>query len=322
MYYFLKISCGARLLTGGAGLPVAGLPHHLQQRPHDPGVELGPRVVLDLFQGGLPRDPVAVRSLANHRVESVNHGDYACRQRYVLAAQPLRVPLTVEALVMVPDRRHRRRQLPHRRQHSGSQYRVPLYYLVLLVGQTPRFLQYPVGDPDLAHVVQQGPEVERIQLVRGQRHLQADAQSEATHGPQVISDVRVPGLQGFHKDSSRLHDPHTAVQNLRRSAHGREPGNPLRPASGFLQGAQGRAKYRIRVFVIGPGEREANRGGRRGMAGTARLLRDHLLDRERRPASSGLTGPAQNDDEFVSPVTERALPTPESRADPPEQIVP
>src|SRR5215211_3044764 len=149
-------------LTGEISPPIAELPDHLQQRSDDPGIELGPGALLDLLQGNLPGDLVAVRAPANHRVESVGHGDYARRKRYVLAAQPIRVSPTVEALVMVPNSRHSRRQILHRRQHLRPQYRVPLYYLVLLGGQAPRFMQYRVGDPDLAHVVQQGSEDERV----------------------------------------------------------------------------------------------------------------------------------------------------------------
>src|SRR3712207_2153111 len=54
---------------------------------------------------------------------------------------------------------------------------------------------------------------------------------------------------------------------------------------------------------------------------TARRSRDQLLDRERRPASPGLAGAAENDDELVLPITERALPAPEPRADPPEEVI-
>src|SRR5919108_2558578 len=99
MYYFSEIFGGVRMLSGGVDPPIAELPHHFQERPHGQGVELGAGVSLDLLQGGLPGDPVAVRPLANHRVESVDHGDYARRQRYVLSTQPLGVPLAVEALV-------------------------------------------------------------------------------------------------------------------------------------------------------------------------------------------------------------------------------
>src|SRR5918992_1701096 len=106
---------------------------------------------------------------------------------------------------------------------------MPLYYLVLLVCQTPRFLQYPVGDSDLADVVQQGPEAEHVQLVRGQRHLQADAQSETGNCPKVFSDVGVPGLQGLYQYLSHLDDPRTPVQDLRRPANGREPGDSISP---------------------------------------------------------------------------------------------
>src|SRR5215210_9450523 len=93
---------GSRL-PGGTRPSVVELPHHFQERPHDPWVELSPGVPLDLLHGGLPGDPVAVRPVADHRVEGVGHGDHARLQGYVLAAQPVRVPPAVEALVVVPD---------------------------------------------------------------------------------------------------------------------------------------------------------------------------------------------------------------------------
>jgi hypothetical protein len=42
-------SSAKRHLNGRIGLPIVEIPHHLEQRPHDPGVELGPGVALDLL---------------------------------------------------------------------------------------------------------------------------------------------------------------------------------------------------------------------------------------------------------------------------------
>src|SRR5215203_5463949 len=89
-------------LTDGTRPPVVEPPHHLEQRPHGQGIELRPGVSLDLFEGGLPGDPIPVGPVTGHRVESVGHGDHARRQRYFLAAQPVRVSPAIEALVMVP----------------------------------------------------------------------------------------------------------------------------------------------------------------------------------------------------------------------------
>src|SRR5918911_2870623 len=85
-------------LTGGIGLPVAGSVYDLQKRPYDPRVELGPRVLLDLPESGLPGDAVTVRPGTDHGVERVGHRDYPRYQGYVLTAQPVRVSLAVEAL--------------------------------------------------------------------------------------------------------------------------------------------------------------------------------------------------------------------------------
>src|SRR5215204_3154688 len=94
-------------LTGGVGLPVAGSVHDFQKRPHDTGIELGPRVLLDLPEGGFPGDAVTVGPGTDHRIERVGHRDYPCYQGYVLAAQPVGISVAVEALVMVLDDRQR-----------------------------------------------------------------------------------------------------------------------------------------------------------------------------------------------------------------------
>src|SRR5215210_3641799 len=132
----------------------------------------------------------------------------------------------------------------------------------------------------------------------------------------MLSYIRIASLQGLYQGSGCLHVPRIALRCFG------QPGDTLSPTPCFLQGAQGRAQEQIRVSLSRPGEREAHRGGRIGISLASRLFRDQLLDPERRPASPGLVGPAQNDDELVTPVMECTLPAPESLADSPQKPVP
>src|SRR5215210_8359850 len=152
-------------LTGGIGPTVAGSVYDLKKRPYDTGIELGPRVLLDLPKSGFAGDAVSVRPGTDHGIERVGHRDYPCYQGDVLAAQPVRVSLAVEALVMVFDDRQRRCQLLYRGDDLDPQCRMPLYHRVLLVGQAAGFLQDQIRHPALTHVVQQSPCGQGLHLV-------------------------------------------------------------------------------------------------------------------------------------------------------------
>src|ERR671920_1996354 len=132
----------------------------------------------------------------------------------------------------------------------------------------------------------------------------------------MLLDVRVFCLQGLYKrpgdpqDSTLAFDESFGILRSRS-----EPGEPVRPASGTLQGAQGRVEYRALVSCLG--EHPAHGGQGRVVRSTG-FLEDMLLERERRLVGPALAYPAQNDDENLVPVAESALPA--FREPPPDPL--
>ena len=66
-------------------------------------VELLAGLCEELDHGLVPGERGTVRAVARHRVERVRHGEDARRERDVVPAQPVRIPVSVPALVVVPD---------------------------------------------------------------------------------------------------------------------------------------------------------------------------------------------------------------------------
>jgi hypothetical protein len=87
----------------GAGLPQEKRHGDTEEGPHHRGIELSSGAVDQLLAGGPDRHGLLVRADCRHRVVGVGHGHDAARQRDIGPGQALRIPLTVEALVMLGD---------------------------------------------------------------------------------------------------------------------------------------------------------------------------------------------------------------------------
>src|SRR5688572_30566673 len=132
----------------------------------------------------------------------------------------------------------------------------------------------------------------------------------------MLLDVRVFCLQGLYKRPGDLQNSTLAfVEPFGILSSCSEPGDPIRPATGTLQGAQGRDEYRALVSCLG--EYPAHGGQGRVVRSTC-FLGDKLLERERHLAGPALACPAQNDDEHLVPVAESALPA--FREPPPDPL--
>src|SRR5918997_29692 len=235
----LRTCFGGRLaplgyLAGGVGPQVAGAPQDAPQRAHDFGVELGRCVSLYLLEGGLLRDAVAVGAVPAHDVEGVGHGDHPGRQRYVLAAQPGRVPAAVEAFMVVLYPPQRARQRAYRRDDLDTQRGVTLHPLVLVLRQAARLVQDLVGDPDLAHVVEERPYDEVLDLFFRQGHLPGDAARDPGGVQQVLPEARVLCLERAHQGLDDPAGPTIALGDLRRGGktHGAGRSRPPPPPAG------------------------------------------------------------------------------------------
>ena len=96
-----------------------------------------------------------------------------------MAEKPMRVAAPVRALMVKLDDRNVSAEEGHLPQDVGSQRRVRLDDFELVLRERPILLQYAVGDPDLADVVQERSQAKNVQLRLIQMQLSADQHREA-----------------------------------------------------------------------------------------------------------------------------------------------
>src|SRR5439155_6729262 len=117
------------------------------ERVDDRGIELAAGLGEDLLAGRLPRAALAVRPVARHRVERVGDREDPRGERDLLAAEPVRVAVTVPALVVRADDEE---PLPLQErdaaEHLLAENRVRLHQPPLLRRQRPRLLEHAVRD--------------------------------------------------------------------------------------------------------------------------------------------------------------------------------
>jgi len=94
------------LLGLGGMEPEAELPCHFEENAYDLRVTNLPGRGTEIREGRLRRPRGPVRAMVDEGVEDVGHEKNAGADRNQLARQAVRVPSTVEPLVMVPNHRH------------------------------------------------------------------------------------------------------------------------------------------------------------------------------------------------------------------------
>ena len=118
-------------------------------------------------------------------------------ERDVVAAQAVRVAAAVGPLVVQLDDRHVRREERHRPQDARAEHRMLLDDVVLAGGQRPRLAQHLVGDANLADVVQQRAEPERL---RARPRVSCSARPIATDSTLTRSEW--PAVYGSRASSA------------------------------------------------------------------------------------------------------------------------
>ena len=91
----------------------------------------------------------------------------------LVRVQAVRIALAVRTLVVQLDDRQVRREERHGAEDPRAGDRVLLDLLELFVGQRPGLAQHVVADSDLADVVQQRAEPQRVEVVFCQTELGA-----------------------------------------------------------------------------------------------------------------------------------------------------
>src|SRR5436190_9504870 len=137
-----------------------GLVRDLVERLYHLRVELAARALGDRparvrQRGGGPVGPVC-----GDRVERVGDREDPRRERDLLALQAVRVALAVPALVVVLDDVGRRLEEGDPAEDLRADQRVPAHQPALRVAERLGLVEDPVGDRDLADVVQQVAELD------------------------------------------------------------------------------------------------------------------------------------------------------------------
>src|SRR6266545_1402286 len=146
------------------------------ERGHAARAELSPGRAAQLLQRLGGRPGCTVDTGREHRVERVGYVDDAGAERDVLAAEPVRIPGPVEALVVVSDRRDGVVEEAEAVDDACPLLRVPLHQRPLVLGEAGGLQQDRVGDRELADVVEEGGMSEQVELRLRQAQLAADRQ--------------------------------------------------------------------------------------------------------------------------------------------------
>ena len=137
-----------------------------------------------------------VLAVLAHRVEAVDHREYARGLRNLLALKPVGVAAPVPTLVvMADDRDHRVREI-HALHDLRAHDRVHLHLVELGGRELAGLVEDVIGDGDLAHVVQQRARLERFYLRLAQPEMAGQPARVNLHAVDVIVSDIVFGIDG------------------------------------------------------------------------------------------------------------------------------
>ncbi len=105
---------------------------------------------------------LAVRPVRRHGIEGVGDRDYSSDQRYGVPSQAIRITRAVVTLLMVLDLFHHIAQLLNRMKNRGTYDRVLFNLFEFLWREAAVFIQYVVWDANLAYIVQERRNLQRL----------------------------------------------------------------------------------------------------------------------------------------------------------------
>src|SRR5690349_14729587 len=148
-----------------------GSDRRLQERGHQPRIEVAPGLrVQDLVRFVL-RARCAIWAIRGQHVVGVGHRDDAGFDRDRVARQSMWVATAVDPLVVVKNRQQLALEMPASLQDAKADFGVRPHDGPLGLVERTLLLQDGVGDAELAYVMQQARACERAKLVRVQTEL-------------------------------------------------------------------------------------------------------------------------------------------------------
>ena len=157
-------------------------------------VEMGARVALQFFDGGIVGQGLAVRAIGGHGVVGVGHREDARLSRDFFAGQSIGIPLAVPAFVVVVDGGNQRVQELDGLQNLLAKHRVQFDIFELFIGEGPGLVEVGVTSQNAA-VVHDARLPDELDLGGGHVHLfggEVGVQGDAIG---VASGIRIHGLE-------------------------------------------------------------------------------------------------------------------------------
>src|SRR5215471_380515 len=180
---------------GGSAPPVRrGLPE-LQEHADQVRVELPrPGALEETPQCVLLVERRLVRALRAERVVDVDDRHEAGQQWDLFSTDSIGVPLPVPAFVVVPDDGPDQTKRPHRDDQAIAGGRVLLHQPPLLGAERASLEEDAVGYRNLAEVVEEPAQTQRLQLVFAQSKSLAECHRPRSQPDAVPGGIRVPSL--------------------------------------------------------------------------------------------------------------------------------
>ena len=191
-----------------------------------------------------------------------------------LAREPVRVPGAVPALVMVADDRAGRREQVEWREQRVADLRVRLDDRALLLVERPRLEQDTVGDADLADVVEDRSQADRLDLVRPQPQQLGDADGQRGEPLAVAVEVESRASIALARALASVGvSSRSRISSRRLFARSRASATAVWRsawANGLVTRPGRAARQRLAERLVGAGARDED-DGKRGPAALHRL---------------------------------------------------
>jgi hypothetical protein len=182
----------------------------------------------DLIDRDAFRQGGTIGAVGNHRFDDVADGQNPGLKENLPACEAERIPLAVQAFMMLEDDFGHRRGPPEAADDVVAFTGMLPNQLKLLRRQTSRFVENLRGNRKLAQIVEARPQAQTIQSVAVQTELQGDLHRKPFHTRHVARGVGVPLLDHFAK-----HRGKDIFVALFRSGARMDSGDPLRTISGY-----------------------------------------------------------------------------------------
>ena len=228
------------------------------------GSHCAPRRPVSSVDDLLRRARLAVELARRHDLDGVGDRDDACAERDVGAGDAVRVAEAVPPLVVVTHDRPRRREQVERLEELVADLGMRLDDPPLLVVERRRLEQHPVRDADLADVVEDRSEADRLDLLLGKLEQLRDPDGERREPLAMTVQVGVACLDRVGERACERRREQPLAQLLPRARGAvervRDCRLELRVGKRLGHEAGGAARQRLAQGVVRPGAGDEHDG--------------------------------------------------------------